>query len=278
MANSEFDISVLILCYNASNYIEQCLNSILMQQTSKSVQIVIMDDESTDDSFEKVKEIETKYGNGPFVFESYRQPMNVGCYKNLIDGLKKCSGKYIAYLEGDDYWSSKTKIQDQWEFLNNNTQYSGIGMGCDFINESGQKIEKKWYNLNEEKVFKNKDLWGYPPFQTSSFMFRREALPPLPNYFKHTTTNDKILFVLLSLSSPLFYDPTVTTNYRYHSDNLTSNYSTVSNALIRPLHTNVLLLRYGGLKYLGVFIKSLWGFIVNLLRQTYNAIKQKLKA
>ncbi|MFT7591048.1 MAG: hypothetical protein ACI9UJ_000969, partial [bacterium] len=119
---------------------------------------------------------------------------------------------------------------------------------------------------SEEKTFENKDLWGYPPFQTSTFMFRREALPTLPGYFKKTTTNDKILFVLLSITAPLYYNPIVKTKYRYHIGNLTSNYSTLSNTLIRPLYTNLLLLRFVGFRFTGVFIKSLGELLVNSLR------------
>ena len=272
-----FDISILIVNYNSQFFVKECIESIIVQQTKASVQLIISDDYSNDKSIQIIKECLKEPIYWLKDVQVAENKSNIGCYCNMLSGLKLCTGKYIAYLEGDDYWSSPTKLQDQWEFLEANPQYNGIGTGCKFINETGETIDQKWYMLDEHKTLNNRDLWAFPPFQTSTFMFRKSALPILPNYFKKTTTNDKILFALLTLNKPIYYNPEKTTNYRFHEDNITSKSSTLANTLYRPIYTNVLLLRYVGLKGIRGFTTSLVKFIINALRIAFNRAKGTLK-
>lgn len=270
----KYDISILVINYNSELFVRDWITAITSQVTSASIEFILSDDNSTDNSVLELQQC-LKEQNIWFNVQILQNKDNVGCYANMTLGLKQCTGKYIAYLEGDDYWTSPTKLQDQWEFLEANPHYSGTGTGCQFISETGMAIDQKWYTLNEHRTLYNKDLWGYPPFQTSTFMFRKSDLPSLPNYFNKTTTNDKILFVLLTLNNPIHYNPEKTTNYRFHGENITSKSSILANTLYRPIYTNILLLRYVGLRGIRGFTTSLFEFLFNFLRLILNKIKSK---
>ncbi len=88
--------SVIIPLYNKANYIRETLNSVL-EQTYKHFQVIIVDDGSTDNSFEIVSEIHDKR------ISIYRkQNEGVSIARNY--GIHKANNKYIAFLDADDIW------------------------------------------------------------------------------------------------------------------------------------------------------------------------------
>lgn len=89
------DISIIIPAYNASSYIEECINSVI-NQTKKEIEIIIINDGSTDNT----KEIVEKYKDKRIKFITTKNN-GIGKTRNL--GLKKATGKYIFFLDSDDY-------------------------------------------------------------------------------------------------------------------------------------------------------------------------------
>lgn len=110
-------VSIVVITYNHENYIRQCLDSILMQEINCSIEIIIGDDCSTDKTPEIIKEYSEKYPN---LIKSYLRMTNLGATKNQYDCFTKSSGKYIAILDGDDFWTDKSKLTTQINFLENN--------------------------------------------------------------------------------------------------------------------------------------------------------------
>ena len=90
-------ITVIIPMYNAKKYIEQAVDSIL-NQSFKDVSVLIIDDCSTDDSYEFVQ---SRYGDNPRV-QLMRNKKNVGPWRNYDIGIRLATGKYIAILDNDD--------------------------------------------------------------------------------------------------------------------------------------------------------------------------------
>jgi len=166
-----YDISVLVLCYNASRYIEQCLQSVLDQKHDLNIQLVVLDDASSDDSFAHIENL--LHPSSLTEVVTVQNEQNLGCFGNLQKGISLCTGKYIAYLEGDDYWISLTKLQDQFDYLETNSQLAGVGGRCQFVDPTGEELPQKYYTETRDITWSNKTFWNYPPFQASSFMFRR---------------------------------------------------------------------------------------------------------
>lgn len=90
-------VSVLLPVYNVENYLKKCLNSII-NQNYKNLEIIIIDDGSTDHSLEIIK----KYAKQDHRIRYYSRE-NRGLLKTRIEELKLCVGDYIAFIDSDDW-------------------------------------------------------------------------------------------------------------------------------------------------------------------------------
>lgn len=117
---SNIDISIVVASYNHERYIEKALSSILMQRTKYSYEVWIGDDSSTDNTQNILRRLEEQY---PDNFHFVLRSKNVGADANFKDLYSRTTGKYLAVLEGDDYWISDNKLQLQVEFLEGHKDY-----------------------------------------------------------------------------------------------------------------------------------------------------------
>lgn len=100
-------ISVIITNYNYSRYLKQCLDSVI-NQTYPFIEIIIVDDNSTDNSKGIINEYFSLNDN---IFPIYNN-INLGVIESRNIGIEKSNGKYICFLDADDYWSLD-KIEEQ---------------------------------------------------------------------------------------------------------------------------------------------------------------------
>lgn len=121
--NDDILVSVEMVTYNHEKYIAHALESILMQKVTFKYEILIGDDCSNDKTLEILRDYEKKY---PDIIYVYHRENNLGVTKNLYDISMKCRGKYIAILEGDDFWVDEYKMQKQVDFLENNSECVAI--------------------------------------------------------------------------------------------------------------------------------------------------------
>ena len=120
-------VSVCIQTYQHAGFIAECLDSVLMQHTNFSFEIILGEDESKDDTRKICKEYAEKYPSKIKLFLRSRKDVIYINGKpsgrfNLIENLKSCQGKYIALCEGDDYWVEPLKLQKQVDLLEKNPQ------------------------------------------------------------------------------------------------------------------------------------------------------------
>ena len=114
-------LSVSMITYNHEKYLEKAIDSILEQQTNFEYEIVIGDDHSTDNTIDIIKQYVAKY---PDKIRPIYRKENVGVKVNFSDTIFRCQGKYVAILEGDDYWTDSLKLQKQVDFLESHPTYS----------------------------------------------------------------------------------------------------------------------------------------------------------
>ena len=94
---NDVKLSVIIPMYNVQNYVKECLDS-LVNQTFKAMEIIVVEDGSTDDSVKIVSEYEKKY---PFVKMVHKANGGLSDARNF--GLQYAKGKYLAFIDSDDY-------------------------------------------------------------------------------------------------------------------------------------------------------------------------------
>jgi glycosyltransferase involved in cell wall biosynthesis len=125
-----YTVSVRLMTYNHAHYIRQAMTGILMQTVDFNVEVVVGDDFSTDGTLDIIREfkstdkihikiLERQVGDA---YWSERQKQ--GRLFNFVDIVNHCSGKYVALLDGDDYWVDPNKLRRQVEFLETNPDYA----------------------------------------------------------------------------------------------------------------------------------------------------------
>lgn len=116
-------VSVMLITYNHKKYISEAIDSILQQKGNFRIEVNIIDDASNDGTQEIALEYAKKY---PDIINCYFNEKNIGhiaTQLNTFRGLQTLRGKYIAILEGDDYWTDQNKLAKQVHFLNENPDY-----------------------------------------------------------------------------------------------------------------------------------------------------------
>lgn len=123
-------ISVIIPAYNIENEISRCLNSVL-KQTYKNIEIIVVDDGSSDRTLEILNLYEQKYDNVIVVHQE-----NQGVFSARLNGIKRATGKWIGFVDGDD------EIEEEMYFslMKNAMEYqadiSHCGYEMDFPNRT----------------------------------------------------------------------------------------------------------------------------------------------
>lgn len=117
-------VSICCLAYNHEPYIRQCLDGFMMQKTDFPFEVLIHDDASTDKTADIIREYEVKY---PDIIKPIYQTENqyskgVGIFKTYQ--FPSAKGKYMAFCEGDDYWTDPLKLQKQVDFLEKHEDFA----------------------------------------------------------------------------------------------------------------------------------------------------------
>lgn len=178
---NEIIVSICCQTYNHIDYIEEAIESFLMQKTSFNFEILIRDDASTDGTKEIVQKYALKFPEliNLLTYEENQYKKGISPFS---DNAKRAKGKYIAFCEGDDYWTDPLKLQKQVDFLENNPFYTFCFTRFYTLNQSTQekKIdENSRYFQGEQDIefdFRRFKLWH---IGTQTVLFKN--LPHLPN-------------------------------------------------------------------------------------------------
>lgn len=114
MMEREIAVSVIMLAYNQEAYIAQAIESVLAQQTGFRYELLIGDDASPDGTGEIAEDYARRY---PDRIRVFRRPENLGASRNAYELLCQAQGRYLAFCEGDDYWTAPDKLAVQYAFL-----------------------------------------------------------------------------------------------------------------------------------------------------------------
>jgi len=173
MEQQEFDFSVLVITYNHQRFIRQCLDSILQQQFTGKIQVVIGIDKCADSTLEICRDYQQRYPN---LVELLVHEQNVGMYRNFCETLRRCQGKYIAILEGDDYWTDPSKLQLQYDFFEEHP-FCVLSAGyVELVNEHSNKIGEDQIKLKTGTVLLREEIIIINRLHTLTVAFRKSAI------------------------------------------------------------------------------------------------------
>ncbi|WP_110932898.1 glycosyltransferase family 2 protein [Paenibacillus bouchesdurhonensis] len=141
-------VSVVIPCYNAEHYIEECLDH-LYQQTYKDMEIIIVDDNSKDNSVDTIERWKARTNFTALTL--LKLPRNVGFSGALTCGFFLAQGEYIAIHDADDY-SHRDRLLKQVEYLETHQDIDFVGTNyLAFQNESvHEKSLSNWLSYDED--------------------------------------------------------------------------------------------------------------------------------
>lgn len=142
--DSEVKVQVVCVTYNQKDYIKDALDSFIIQKTNFKFQVLVGDDCSTDGTSEIVSEYARKY---PDIIVHIRREQNLGCLKNFIDLCEQANAKYVAFCDGDDFWTNENKLQIQFDFMEKNEDVNICA------HKVGVKIDKEDSLFNYYKDF-----------------------------------------------------------------------------------------------------------------------------
>lgn len=170
-------VSIHCIAYNQEKYIREALDGFVMQKTNFPFVAIVHDDASTDNTASIIREYAEKYPDiiKP-IFETENQYRKPGSplRKIMQHAIDATGAKYVAYCEGDDYWTDPLKLQKQVDFLENNPDFTMCFNSIEVINEhTGSKyplakVDTREYSSNE--IIESMIL------QTASVVIRKDIL------------------------------------------------------------------------------------------------------
>lgn len=212
-------VSVCINVYNAEKYIVDTIKSVT-NQTYKNLQIIVIDDCSTDNTYEVLKSIDDPR------LEVYRLPFNCHISNACNEGFKYVKGEYVAHLDSDDMWMPE-KIEKQVAFLENNDKYGACFTHVEVIDDDGNISDDSGDNFRNFFAFDN-----YPQAEMYRFFFdkynrlchsssliRSEFIRKVGNHdVSFLYLHDFDYWMRLLTVTPLYILPDRLTLYRHHQE------------------------------------------------------------
>ena len=203
-----------MITYNHASFVEEALSSVVSQTISDRIEIVIGDDGSSDLTVDNIERIKKKHPD--LTWNLVLRDKNIGVVKNFVDVLERCQGKYMAILEGDDYWTDPQKLEKQVQLLEDNPEASGCFTHCLEFNElnNSQKIVGEGDPERVDLPYILQNGWF---MRTPTLMLRKDWLHNLPTWFYHAYSTDYILHVLFAAKGPFVKLAQTTAAYRRHA-------------------------------------------------------------
>ncbi len=188
-------VSVCMITYGHENYIREAIESVLMQKCNFEVELILANDCSNDQTNEVIQDILKTHQNRSWI-KYHEHKKNIGMMPNFQFALEKCTGKYIALCDGDDYWTDELKLQKQVDFLDNNQEY----VLCSHTTEEKNEVNNSSVIFPQISQNTTKGIEDYiieNLTATCSILFKSEFLNPIPVWFRNIKFGDLALILML---------------------------------------------------------------------------------
>ncbi|MGI6754439.1 MAG: glycosyltransferase [Atopobiaceae bacterium] len=164
-------VSVCVAVYNHADYIERCLRSIAAQECTFTWEVLVGEDCSTDNTREILKRLEPSLPSNIHIL--YREH-NLGAVGNGEDLWHRTRGKYLAGIEGDDFWLNPHKLQTQVDFLEAHPDYTVSFTQSIVVDKDSNPNGEKYPSCPDPEYSFREYFYSTMPGQTSTYVCRRQ--------------------------------------------------------------------------------------------------------
>lgn len=215
LPNTQTKVSVLLTTYNHEEWIAQAIDSTLMQRTNFDYDILLMEDCSTDRTRDIVTDFQRRY---PDKLRLILSEKNKCDNTNWVAAWQTSRSQYVAFLDGDDYWTSPYKLQRQVDFLDTHPDYAICYHNVVVLYEDGSReLFSHDRPAAKKEASTIEDLLAGNFIPGCSPMLRKGLLTEFPDWFYDENYPDWALYILLAQHGMIGYIDAVMGLYRVHN-------------------------------------------------------------
>ena len=219
MTNESIKISVLITTYNLEAYIGQTLESVVTQEYEGGYEILVGDDGSSDDTVKIINEYSVKYPGLIRVFirereEGVRYSKIERASLNRLMLLKEAKGEYISFLDGDDFYTDKTRLKRLADILDDpeNADCSMAAHNLNLYYEDGHTYPL--CRAKKERKISVDEYWKLMFLQSGALMFRNSDISDINEGKLKYDYDDNLITFRQFLKGKMYYLPECMASYR----------------------------------------------------------------
>jgi glycosyltransferase involved in cell wall biosynthesis len=265
-------VTIGIPNYNYAHYIKNTLNSVA-HQTYPNIELIIVDDCSTDDSINEIDNWIKNY-SGTVKINFIKNEVNLGLTKSCNVILKNATGKYLQTLDADDIIFPK-KIEKQVPLFKNGNNVALVYSNAEIIDESGKIIHPNYleqirYNENEMPQGKIFDaLFEFNFIPLPSVLIDKEMALVAGGFDEHQQVQDYYMWLKLSEKHDMLYLNEKTAYYRSHQSSMSRSSKTSARSVESVLVTKYRYLETGNEVVKRIIKKDIFNSVTTLYQSKF---------
>lgn len=209
-------VSVLITSYNQKDMVECAIKSVLEQEVHFPIEILIGDDGSSDGTWEIVLRWAKSH---PLIIKAFRWSRDDGVTGSIarvsrsrLRLVRESRGDYLVFLDGDDYFSQKKKLQVQFDFLEKDFSLGACAHNFEYVTECGERISTAFFEADRYNRIPFNLYWADCYLPASSFMLRYPSESVLARVNHNNFDDNSIVFLLVD-DRDILYSSSVMFSY-----------------------------------------------------------------
>jgi len=219
-------VSITCIAYNHEKFIAVAIEGFLIQETNFPFEIIIHDDASTDKTQSIIKKYSDNYPNLiRTILQKENHWLGKGINATTTIVWPSCKGKYIAWCEGDDFWTDPNKLQKQVDFLEVNEDYAICFHRVYELEDEKEPLVSKLNTSEREETYTIENLAAGNFIHTPSVVFRNGLIKRFPEWFVKAPVGDYPLYLIIAKHGKIKYFPEPMAVYRKHFGGLWSGKS-----------------------------------------------------
>jgi glycosyltransferase involved in cell wall biosynthesis len=207
-------VSVVLTAYKAEHSLPKAIESALAQQTRFPIEIIVSDDSSPDGARAIAKAYQQKH---PDIVRVVERERNLGMQRNFYETFAMCRGKYIAWLDGDDYWTDPEKLSRQVAALEADPSVNLCGHYVRWVVQGGSVFRERYPDLPPGR-YTLSDLLRKCFIPAPSVVFRNGPQRNLPPWYLEVPLADWPVHILSCLSGDILMLDRIMADYTMNPD------------------------------------------------------------